>query len=258
MPDKTIGEISLRGEVGFYGVTAQQFADQLSALGRVDLVKLYVNSEGGSVFDGASIYSQIMQFPARVEVIVEGLAASAASYLVQAADKISMSEFSFLMVHRASGGALGTSDDMRKTAGILDELDQQIAAVYGRKTRTPPGKWLQLMEAETWLDAEEAVAVGLATDILGSGGKPIASAKLNQAARSIATRPVRIANALDSIKAIRAASAPPRPLPPDAAEVMRFAAKVKADQLAEMRDDNRRRIVANGNKAQAMKFLKWS
>ncbi|MEX2113538.1 MAG: head maturation protease, ClpP-related [Pirellulales bacterium] len=256
MNDEKIGEIELRGEIGSYGTSAQQFADQLKALGDVNVIRLLINSEGGSVFDAASMYTQLLRHPARKEAIVEGIAASAASYLVQACGSIEMAPFSFLMIHCASCGSLGTSSDMIKTATILDELDGAIAAVYARRTRSRADSWLKLMRAETWLDGREAVNLGLATHAMDGDAKPITSA-FAKAQRGVANRPTSACNAISAIRDARANSTQ-RSIPASRRDVLMFSERVRADQIAEGREENRQRIISNGSPRQAAKFLKWS
>lgn len=146
---------------GWWGTNAAEFVAELDALD-VDELELHINSPGGSVWDGLAIMNSLKAHRARVTAIVDGLAASAASIVAMGADVVVMAEGSQMMIHRASGGAWGNGEFLRQTALILDKIDQNMAGIYARKAGGAAAAWLELMDAETWYDAAEAVAAGLA------------------------------------------------------------------------------------------------
>lgn len=160
-------EISIYDEIGFFGTTAGEFRNQLKALD-VDHITLRLNSPGGDVFDALAIYNQLREHRASIDVIVDGLAASAASFIAMAGDTIKMSRHSRLMIHEAWGVAIGPAADMRKSADMLESLTRDIADIYSERSGRPVDVWLAYMQAETWFEAQEAVDAGLADEVLSS------------------------------------------------------------------------------------------
>lgn len=161
-------EIYLYGDVGdswFGGVTAKQFADDLKAAGKVDTIHLHINSPGGDVFDGLSIYRLLVDHKARVIVHIDGLAASIASVIAMAGDEIHMSESGFLMIHNAWGIAFGNAAEMRTMADLLDKTTASIRDVYVARTGKPTDAVKKWMDEETWFTAGEALDAGFVTEI---------------------------------------------------------------------------------------------
>ena len=146
---------------GWWGTNASDFVAELDGLD-VDELEVHVNSPGGAVWDGIAIMNSLKKHRARVTVIVDGLAASAASIVAMAGDEVVMAEGSQMMVHQASGGAWGNAETMRDMVGILDKIDVSMAAIYARRAGGTRASWLDVMRAETWYTAEEAVEAGLA------------------------------------------------------------------------------------------------
>lgn len=161
-------EIYLYGDVGddwFGGVTAKQFADDLKALGKVNLITVRINSAGGDVFQGLTIYRLLVDHPAKIVVHIDGLAASIASVIAMAAEEIHISEAAFLMIHNAWGFAIGSADEMRTMASLLDKTTASIKDVYLARTGKTGDQIKAWMDAETWFTAREAVENGFATDV---------------------------------------------------------------------------------------------
>jgi ATP-dependent Clp protease protease subunit len=148
------------------GITSKQFAQDLRDAGDVQSIALFVNSAGGSCFEGISIYSQLVAHPARVTATVTGIAASIASVIIMAADTIYIAKNAFLMIHNAFTVAAGDADDFRHMAGVLDKVQGSILSAYQRHSPLSVAKLTEMCNEETWLNAEEAVAAGLATRIL--------------------------------------------------------------------------------------------
>ena len=146
---------------GWFGTNAADFVTELDALD-VDELEVHVNSPGGAVWDGIAIMNALKAHRARVTVIVDGIAASAASIVAMGGDEVVMAEGSQMMIHRASGGAWGNAAFLRDTAAILDKIDGNLAGIYARRAGGTRESWLELMTAETWYDAAEAVEAGLA------------------------------------------------------------------------------------------------
>lgn len=148
-------------EGGYWGVSATEFA---AALAEIDAptIHLHINSPGGMVFEGIAIKNLLAQHPARVVAHVDGLAASAASFIAAAADEVVMGENAELMIHDASTIAWGNAAAFRDVAGDLDRVSDNIASIYARRGTRTAAEWRTAMQIETWYGAQEAVDAGLA------------------------------------------------------------------------------------------------
>ncbi len=145
------------------GVSAKRFAEQLDELD-VDTIRLHLNSPGGAAYEGITIMNSLRRHKARVEVTVDGLAASAASIIAMGGDHVTMNRGAQMMVHDPWGYTVGNSSEMRDFADYLDKLADSLADVYSARTGHGRAHWRQVMEAETWYNAEEAVDAGLADE----------------------------------------------------------------------------------------------
>jgi ATP-dependent protease ClpP protease subunit len=158
-------EIYLYDMIGGWGITAQDFVDELRQV-TGSAIDLHVNCEGGEVFDGIAIFAALAQHPATVTVYVDGLAASAASFIVQAGDDRVMGRHARMMIHDAHAICIGNAADMRDTAALLDDLSGEIASIYAERSgRADTATWRQAMTAGmdgTWYAAQAAVDAGLA------------------------------------------------------------------------------------------------
>lgn len=148
----------------YYGVDAQTFVKDFNAI-TAPTIHLRINSPGGDVFDGRAIATAIAQHPSNVVAHVDGLAASAASYVAIAADSVEMAPGSFMMIHNAWTFAFGNSEDLLQTAALLEKIDGSLAADYAKKTGKTVAQIETLMSAETWFTAEEAVVEGFADSV---------------------------------------------------------------------------------------------
>ena len=155
-------EVSIYDEIGAYGVSAKSFLDELGALPDDGPLTLRLNSPGGSVFDAVAIYNALKRHAGPVSVWIDGIAASAASYVAMAGDEVVMPENAFLMIHDPSGLVMGTADDMRAMAEALDKIKGSLVAGYVLKSGGSEDGIAALMAKETWLDAAEAVELGFA------------------------------------------------------------------------------------------------
>lgn len=149
------------------GVTARDMAAALDSVTTPN-IDLRINSPGGDVFAGKTIAALVRAHPAHVTVYVDGLAASAASLVAIAGDKVLMAPGAFLMIHKSWVLIAGNSDDMMDTAALLEKVDTSIAAEYAARAGITADEAMELMAAETWLSAAEAVeskfADGVVTD----------------------------------------------------------------------------------------------
>lgn len=155
-------EVSIYDEIGAYGVSAKSFLAELCALPDAVPLALRLNSPGGSVFDAVAIYNALKRHAGPVTVWIDGIAASAASYIAMAGDEVVMPGNAFLMIHDPSGMVLGTAADMRAMAEALDKIKGSLVAGYVAKSGGDEADIAALMAKETWLDAEEAVGLGFA------------------------------------------------------------------------------------------------
>lgn len=174
-----LADISIYDEIGFWGVTAADFVKELGSI-QASALNIRINSPGGDVFDGIAILNALRSHPANKTVIVDGLAASAASFIAMAGDTVQMSPQSMMMIHDASGLCMGNAGDMRQLADLLDKTTENIAAVYAQRTGKPTDHWREQMAAETWYTDQEAVDAGLADSIVGKtdteSPEPVATA----------------------------------------------------------------------------------
>lgn len=157
-------EISLYDSIGAdgWGISAKQFADDLKGLGKVKAINLRVNCDGGDVFQGRAIYTNLVQHPARVVAHVDGVAASIASLICMAADEIRMADGAFMMIHNAWTVSIGNAQEFRRMADLLESVDASIEDTYAARTKTPVTNIRKMMAAETWMTAREAVDSGFA------------------------------------------------------------------------------------------------
>jgi ATP-dependent protease ClpP protease subunit len=155
-------EISIYDEIGAYGVSAKAFLADLGKLPDAAPLTLRLNSPGGSVFDAVAIYNALKRHAGNVTVTIDGIAASAASYIAMAGDEIIMPENAFLMIHDPSGLVMGTAADMRAMADALDKIGASLIKGYAAKSGKAEDEIARLMAAETWFDAAEAIEMGLA------------------------------------------------------------------------------------------------
>ena len=145
---------------GGSGLSGKQFSDVLAEVGNGPLL-VEINSPGGNVWDGLSIYNQLRGRKAPVTTRVVGIAASIASIIALAGDRVEMADAALMMIHDPSGMASGTSEDMRKMADALDQHAQVLVGVYAKKTGRSPESIRAAMKSETWFTTSEAVAFGL-------------------------------------------------------------------------------------------------
>lgn len=163
-------EILIYEDIGdgmFGGLSAKSFVDQLTALGDVTEIDVRINSWGGIGAEGIAMYNALERHPATVNVYVDAMAASAASIVAMAASpgKLVIAPNARLMVHRAWNIAVGNTHEMQATAEQLDQLDNQIAAMYAKRTGRRAATMLAIMDAETYYTGEEAVAEGFADKV---------------------------------------------------------------------------------------------
>lgn len=156
-------------EIGYWGTTAKDFICEIDAL-EASSITLRVNSPGGDVFDGIAIYNALRNHPATVESQVDGLAASIASIIAMAGDTITIAKNAFFMVHNAWSMTAGNAEEMRKMADTLDKIDATMVKAYTDRTGQTQRSVRQMMADETWVSADDAVALGFADKITDEPG----------------------------------------------------------------------------------------
>jgi len=167
----TEATIYLYDEIGYWGITAQDFVEQLNKT-EADVIHLRINSPGGDVFAARAIQAALKQHSARVVVHIDGLAASAASFIAMSADELEIVEGGFLMIHKALSfldvfGYFNASDledmvaEFEKERELLGKIDDSIANDYAKRSGKTKEEALAWMGAETWFTAEEALEAGL-------------------------------------------------------------------------------------------------
>ncbi|MEO3929247.1 head maturation protease, ClpP-related [Micromonosporaceae bacterium B7E4] len=161
--DSKAAEVWIYDEIGTWGTNARDFARELRALD-ADSITVHLNSPGGDAFDGIAIYNSLRDHPAAVTVLVDGLAASAASVIAQAGDTVRMNRGAQMMIHDASGLVIGNASDMADFAAVLEKTSDSIAAAYAGRAGGTVAEWREVMRAETWYTAAEAVEAGLADE----------------------------------------------------------------------------------------------
>lgn len=168
------------GDPEWGGVSARMVIDALAAIGAVPALSVRLNSPGGSYFEGVAIYNALRRHTATVTVHVDALAASAASVIAMAGDRVIMGQGAQVMIHEARTCEFGTAEDFRATATMLDQTNEDIAGFYAAKAGGDVATWRAAVAAETWYTAQAAVDAGLADEIAAA---PSRSGPANQAAR---------------------------------------------------------------------------
>ena len=162
----TATDVYLYDVIGdWYGVTASDFVDAIKGTDS-GAFTLHINSPGGDVFDARAIATAIKSHPAKVTAVIEGVCASAATYIALAADEVHMADGALFMIHNAWTMALGNADDMDSTAALLRKVDNSILDDYVAKTGKEREEIAAAMKVETWYDATEAKDFGFVDAVL--------------------------------------------------------------------------------------------
>jgi ATP-dependent protease ClpP protease subunit len=166
-------ELLIYDEISWWGIMAVDVAAALTTLSGPLHVR--INSPGGDVFDGVAIYNMLADYGDEVTVTVDGLAASAASFIAMAGDTIRMNRASQMMIHDASGMCRGNAADMKAMAALLDVVSGTIADIYAARAGGDAADWRERMLVDggfgTWYTAEDAVASGLADELVPNSGR---------------------------------------------------------------------------------------
>lgn len=180
-----VAELRIYDDIGWMGTSAKALADELKDLA-VDRIDVHLNSPGGDAWDGIAIYNTLRDHPATVHVVVDGIAASAASVIAMAGDTVRMNRGAQLMIHDAWGLVVGNASDMTDAARMFDKLSDAMAGIYAARAGGTTTVWREAMAAESWYSAQEAVDAGLADELAGDEEKPAANARWDMAAFAFA------------------------------------------------------------------------
>jgi ATP-dependent protease ClpP protease subunit len=161
--------VDLYDVIGEWGITAGQFVRDLRNID-AEVIELHINSPGGLIHDGLTIYNALLDHPARVEAIVDGVAASSASWIFQAGDTRTMNRHTELFIHDGWALTIGDQDTHLEAADLLGRLSDNIAGIYAGRAGGTVAEWRDAMRAETWYTAAEAVDAGLADDMVADAG----------------------------------------------------------------------------------------
>lgn len=175
--DTGAAEVFIYDEIGGWGVMAADFVRDLQAI-ESDTVNVRISSPGGSVFEALAMHASLRNLEATVNVIVDGLCASAATAVAMAGDTITTAPGSMWMVHDAQGTVFGNASDMQQMADLLDKTSQNIADIYASRAGGEAKAWRTTMQAETWYTADEAVSAGLADSLTQSAKQVTAKASI--------------------------------------------------------------------------------
>lgn len=151
-------------------ITPAVFASELNA--GSGPVTIWLNSPGGDVVAAARIYNMLLDYPGKVTVNIDGIAASAASVIAMAASTVAMSPVSMLMIHNPATLAMGDKTELSRALDMLESVKDSIINAYQLKTGLSRAKLSKLMDAETWMDATAAIDLGFANEILTSKQAP--------------------------------------------------------------------------------------
>jgi ATP-dependent protease ClpP protease subunit len=210
-------EVVIYDEIGWWGTSAADFMNELKQI-TADTITLRLNSPGGDVFDGVAIMNALRSHPATVTTQVDGLAASIASVIALAGDRIVMQPGATMMIHDASGMCYGQAPDMRELADMLDRHSDNIASLYAERAGGTVAEWRERMRGEAWFNADEAVAAGLADEVgqrRATNDEPATNswdlARFRYAGREHAPAPVAVMAAASQTPPVEPAAGPTPP-----------------------------------------------
>lgn len=144
-------------------ISAKAFSEELKKLpNSIKEITLRVNSPGGSVFDGMTIYERLKNHPAKVTAYVDGLAASIASIIIMAADEVVVGDGAMIMIHKPMSFVAGNSLELERMIDVLDKIENQMINIYAKKTGMSKSEISSALSQETWYTSDEAIEAGFA------------------------------------------------------------------------------------------------
>lgn len=167
--DKAEARVYVQGMIGGWRMDAGKFVRSVHEL-QVPTIHVHINSIGGFVWDAVSMYEALLGHPATVHTHIDGLAASAASFLALAGDKVHIAQAGRVMIHDVQGIAYGSPAELREAADLSDSISDDIAGIYAERAGGKPAAWRKAMSNTTWYSSQQAVDAGLAHDVASGGG----------------------------------------------------------------------------------------
>lgn len=159
-------KLTIMGEIGFWGVQAKEFLEAISKVD-TDEIDVEIDSIGGDMFAGTTIYNALRASGKKINTSVMGLAASAASYIFMAGDTRTMPANAFLMIHKPYTGVVGNDEELMEAAEILSKFTKRMGATYQSRAGLSEEQYGAIMKrTDTWLDSEEAKALNIATEVV--------------------------------------------------------------------------------------------
>ncbi len=169
-------EVMIFDEIGLWGIRAEDFRREFDrSVANASSINVVVNSPGGDVFDGVAMYNTIARYRERTTVEVAGVAASIASIIALAGDRMVMDTGTFFMIHNPWAFALGTAGDLRQRADTLDAVRDEMIGIYQERSNLDRDAILEAMEAETWYNPDQAYQAGFAQEITTREDEQIAA-----------------------------------------------------------------------------------
>lgn len=154
--------------IGGFDADATEFVQAVHGV-KAPAMDLHINSPGGFVYDAVAMYEALAASPATVNVHIDGLAGSAASFLAMAGDTVGIAKGGRMMIHDAQMIGIGGPSDLREMADLADEVSNDIAGYYASRAGGTPAAWRKAMTATTWYSAQQAVDAKLADRVSGGG-----------------------------------------------------------------------------------------
>lgn len=161
------------GMIGGWDLDAGEFVQAVHAI-TASKIDMHVNTPGGFVYDGVAMYEAVRTHPAEVTTLVDGLAASAGSFLALAGDQVKIARGGRMMIHDAQMIGIGSPADLREAADLGDEVSNDIASIYADRAGGKAADWRAAMSATTWYSAQQAVDAGLAGEVTGGSSNTAA------------------------------------------------------------------------------------
>jgi ATP-dependent Clp protease, protease subunit len=155
----------------YWGVSATQVNDAITDAGNAEVLNVFINSPGGSVFEARAIMASLSRFKGKTVAHIDSLCASAATSIALACSEVRMTQGAFFMVHNASSMAWGDKNDLRETADLLEKIEGSIVNDYTTKTGKEAAEIIEMMNDETWMSADEALEHGFIDSITASPAK---------------------------------------------------------------------------------------
>lgn len=190
-----IGTVRLYGEIGDYfedGISERDVIKGLDLMGGQDIT-ISMKSDGGDVFQGLSIYNQLVNYSGKVSIVIDGIAASIASVIAMAGDDIAIHSNSMLMIHNPWTVAMGDATEFRGVADLLDKIGSEIAAVYANSSGRDKEYFVELMSTDTYFTADEALESGLVDRIVTHKKEGAVKNETAESISCVAAFPKRIA-----------------------------------------------------------------